>query len=122
MYIEIHHNTDDVLNDIDKGVLRSLLGDEAKSGPAPEAKATPAKKATPAPAKKTAAAKPDPEPEEEAPADDSGDLRAEMTAKCTEMVSNGEAKKVKEALSSIGVKKISEVPDDKVADVIAALG
>jgi len=119
MHISI--NTEDGLTDTDKAVLRALLGEET---------AAPAKAAAPAPAKKAAApkatkAKAEPEPDEDEVADDaaedSGTSLEDAVKLATKMVSNGEAAKVKAALGEVGAKKVSEIPEDKVDEFIAAL-
>jgi len=121
MHISI--NTDEALSDVDKQILAVLAGGVSapKASPAPAAEAAP--KSTPK------ASKPVEEPEEAAdePAEEesteeSGTTLEEAVALATKMVSNGEAKKVKEALGTVGAKKVSEIPADKVDEFVAALG
>jgi hypothetical protein len=116
MHISI--NTDEGLSDLDKQILGVLAG--GATAPAPAAKA-------PA-AKKTAAPKTEKveEPADDEPADDADEPAAntleDAVALATKMVSAGDAAKVKAALNSVGAKKVSEVPEDKVDEFIAALG
>lgn len=102
--------------------LGSLVG--AAEGTTVE---TPAPKAAPAPAAKKTAAKapakdpePTPEPAEDTDEDASPTLE-DAVALATKMVSNGEAKKVKAALTDVGAKKVSEIPEGKVSEFVAAL-
>lgn len=111
------------LSDLDKSVLALLAG-----GAAPAA--APAAKATPAPAKKAAAAPKKEEPVEEPEADEP-DADEEQGSdeptiddakeKASALVSNGEAAKVKAALTAVGAKKVSEIPANKVAAFLAEL-
>lgn len=116
----------DTNNPQDLSLLASLAA--ALGGEAP----APAAKPAPAPAKKAAASKPAPapveEPEDEVEEETQEEETSEPTpttddavALATKMVSNGEAAKVKAALNSVGAKKVSEVPADKVGEFIAAL-
>lgn len=93
--------------------------------PAPKPKATPApaKKATPAPKPKAA---PEPEPEEdedivEEPEEADEVDRKTVSALATELVSQGKAPKVKQHLTALGVKRVSEVPDSELAGFYAAI-
>lgn len=119
MHISI--DTTEPLSDTDKQILSVLSGGAVAPAPAPVEKAA-------APAKKAAAPKATPKAEEPAEddtaGDDSGDGGAtleEAVALATKMVSNGEAAKVKAALGEVGAKKVSEIPEDKVDEFIAAL-
>lgn len=117
MHISIDTQVD--LSSTDKAILRALVGE-------PVAKAAPAPKATPA--KKTAAAKPAPAPEPEPEEEDedllgtSGQTVEDAVAKATAMVAEGNAKEVKAALDTIGVKKVSALTEDQVAAFFAELG
>lgn len=114
MHISI--NTDEGLSDVDKAILRALLGEETTPAPA-----------KPATAKKAAASKPKAKPEPETDEDEGEDeteggaSKEDAVALATKMVSNGEAAKVKAALVEVGAKKVSEIPEDKVDEFIAAL-
>jgi hypothetical protein len=108
------------VTELDAAVLRLVLGTDpapAASKPAP-AKAAPAK-AAPA---KAAPAKAEPEaaPDEDLLGTD-GPTMADAVAAATLLVSSGSAAKVKEALASVDAKRVSEVPEDKIAEFIAAL-
>lgn len=114
MHISI--NTDDgPLSDTDKNVLRALLGDAPA---APAAKTTPAKKTAAAPAKD----EPDDAPDEDSTADEGSMSLDEAIVLAKKMVSNGDAAKVKEALTAVGAKKVSEISPAKVDKFVAALG
>lgn len=122
MHISI--NTEEDLSQVDKKILAVLAG---VSDTAP---AAPSEKPAPAAAKKAAAAKPKPapepedEPDEDEAEEESGEggaTVAEAKALASKMVSNGEAAKVKAALGEVGAKKVSEIPEDKVDEFIAAL-
>lgn len=97
--------------------------EEAEETPAP----APAKKTA---AKKTAAKKPDPEPEAEEEADEPEETEAEdddaptmsdAVAAATQLVSSGQAAKVKEALATVGAKRVSEIEEKDIAAFMAAL-
>jgi hypothetical protein len=97
------------LSGLDKQVLGVLAGGVS----APAAKPTGATK--PSTGAKTV--KPEPEPDN----DSDGATLEQAVALATKMVSNGEAAKVKAALTEVGAKKVSEIPEDKVDEFIAAL-
>lgn len=108
------------LSETDVNFLRVLVGD----APAPTEAAPAAKKAT----AKKAAAKPEPTPEpeaDEAVADDSSDADTptleDAVALATKLVSAGKSKEVKAALTDVGAKRVSEVDEDKIGELIAAL-
>lgn len=97
-----------------------VSADEPEETPAP----APAKKA---PAKKAATkAAPAPEPEEDLlggepePAGD-GPTMSDAVAAATKLVSSGESAKVKAALESVGVARVSGLDESQVADFLAAL-
>ena len=114
----------------DARLLAALAGQPQTSGetPAPAAeKPAQAAKKTSAP---KAAAKPEPEPEpEEEPetdepseaADDEAPTKDQAIELATKLVSSGGAKKVKAALTEIGVKKVSELSDEDVLTFINLL-
>jgi hypothetical protein len=114
MQITLTFDTDNLTpgQQVALGSLVGIAEGSAVETPAP-AKATPAKKA---------AAKPEPTPDPEPAEDEASEATLEdAVALATKMVSNGEAKKVKAALSDVGAKKVSEIPADKVGDFVAAL-
>ena len=118
MYIEIHHNTNEPLNEQDKALLRALLGEKVQAVAASE---EPVK---PAPLKKTPKAEEPQEAEEQAA--DEAEAADEPTledaqALARKFVAAGEAAKVKKALTKVGAKKVSEIPEDKIADFMADL-
>jgi len=116
------------LSELDVAMLSFLAenGEVAEeTEPEAEAPAAPAK----APAAKKAAAKAEapaaPAAEPEGEDDDlvggDGPTMAEAIARATEMVSQGGSAKVKEALASVGAKKVSEMDEDKIPAFFAAL-
>lgn len=143
--MQITIDTTKELSDLDKSVLRTLLGHSASSSaPATAAEAeeptvakaaAPAKKAA-APAKKAAAPKPDPEPEpdededateaveEDADEDllgSDGPTMEDAVALATKLVNGGEAARVKAALADAGAKRVSELKESDIADFVATL-
>lgn len=118
MHISI--DTSEPLTETDKQILSVLSGGtNAKAAtPAPAAKKTAA-----APAKtETKVADPEPEAEEDPSTDEpAGHTKADLKALATKVVAAGDAKKVKAALESVGAGKISDVTDDQVDTVYAAL-
>lgn len=140
MKIELDTNT---LSDLDRAVLSLILGGEPAPAPAAEQPKPAPAKPKPAPARKAtveevvAAAKPEPEvPTSEeagdtgedliAPADSADPAPAEVTmsdavAAATKLVSSGQSAAVKDALTGLGVKRVSELADDQIAAFINAL-
>lgn len=113
--MQISFNTEE-LSERDRATLAFIAGGSAAEKAAPAA-------AKPA-AAKPAAAKPEPEPAakpEPAAAEDGNPTMADAVARATELVGSGKAAKVKEALASLGAKRVSELEEDKIADFIAAL-
>lgn len=115
----------DNLSELDIAMLSFLAeqGEVAETTEAEEAPA-PAKKTT----KKAPAKEPEQEPEEEdlvggtdEPADEDAPTLSDAVAAATELVSNGEAAKVKEALSEVGAKRVSEMSEEDVPAFLAAL-
>lgn len=104
------------LSDLDLAMLGFLAerGAEGEGGEEIEAPATeePAA-AKPAKAKATKA-----EPEEDLVG---GPTLSDAVAAATQLVSKGEAAKVKEALAKVDAKRVSEIDPAKVADFLAAL-
>lgn len=85
-----------------------------------------APKAEPKPAKKAAAPKPKPapEPEPDAAEDDAaedGPSLSDAVKKATKMVSEGKSGEVKAALTSVGVKRVSELAGGQIAEFLAAV-
>lgn len=123
MYIEIHHNTNEPLNEQDKALLRALLGEKVQAVAASE---EPVK---PAPLKKTPWPEEPQETEKRAEEQAADDAEAadeptleDAQALARKFVAAGEAAKVKKALTKVGAKKVSEIPEDKIADFMADLG
>jgi hypothetical protein len=105
----------------ERDVLLALL-EQQPAAPAAKA-AAPAKKA---PAKKAAEPEPEPEPVAEEPEDLLGG-GTEVTvddalAAASKLVSDGKAAEVKAALEAVGAKRVSEVPQDKLAEFVGLLG
>lgn len=67
------------------------------------------------PVKKPAPAEPEPAPAEDAP------TMADAVAAATQLVSSGEAAKVKAALATVGSKRVSEVAPENIGAFLAAL-
>lgn len=116
----------DNLSELDSTMLAflaSLNGEEAAdiSEEAESVKAT-AKKAAPA---KAAAAKKAAAPVVEEVEEDlvggNGPTLADAVERATSMVSAGQSSKVKEALAVVGAKRVSEIPEESVADFLEAL-
>ena len=144
--MHIAFNTEE-LSELDRRVLSAVLGDapaptKTQAAPAPvkteervTATAPQPKKAAPKPAPKAEpveekVAEPIAEPESEPVGDEAdedlvggeeGPSRADVVALATKLVSSGGAPKVKDALASVGAKRVSEVTDDKLAELFAAL-
>ena len=142
MHISI--NTAEEISDLDRQVLALLAGTvvgtlEYTEEPDEEPEPEPTPRRT---ARKTTAKKPEPEPEpeeepepmaeeavEEEPEEDEAgddeqsdeDLLALAVKKATEMVSGGEAAKVREALDAAGASRVRELNADNVRDFFAAL-
>lgn len=56
-----------------------------------------------------------------APAADDDDLMANAVKRATELVSNGQAPKVREALATVGAKRVSELTTKTLPDFLTAL-
>lgn len=136
------------LSDLDKEILARLAGGVSipvtgEFVSEPKEKPAPAKKAA---AKKAAAKKPEPEPEPEPLAEEpvqhedeepeveeeeveevededvsDEDLLQLAVKKATEMVSGGEAAKVREALDAAGASRVRELNKDNVREFFKAL-
>jgi heme-binding NEAT domain protein len=108
------------LSDLDRAMLAFLAGDpEEATEPEPEPEPEPVKKATAT--KKTAPAKKaEPEPEEDL-VGGSAPVMADAVAAATQLVSSGQAAKVKSALAEVGAKRVSEMSDDDIPAFLAAL-
>lgn len=101
--------------------LQKLMGAPVK---AKQEEAAPA----PAPAARAAAQEPEEEPEEQMHAKaqaaeeaDVEDLKTDAVARAKELVRDGESKKVREALAAVGAKRVTEIPDKKIAEFMASL-
>lgn len=126
------------LSDLDRQILRVALGEEfdlkgtvvaSAAEPKPPAKKAAAKKAAPEPEPEPepiaeeALPEPDPEPEADEADDQSDeDLLALAVKKATEMVSGGDAAKVREALDAAGASRVRELNVDNVREFFKALG
>ena len=129
-------NTDEPLSVLDVNILKLLLEDEdtvLTPAPAPAAKPKPAKAKVEAP---EPMAEPDEEPEVEDEPDEEPeveddvlgdddasdeDLLAMAVKRATDMVANGEAAKVREALDAAGASRVRELNTDNVRDFFKAL-
>lgn len=107
----------DTLSDMDIAML-SFLAEQGE--PAEEPEPEPAKKAAPA-KKATKAKKADPEPEPEPDEDDAAPTMSDAVAAATQLVSSGEASKVKAALTAVGAKRVSEMKDEDIPAFLAHL-
>lgn len=126
-------NTETPLSDLDREVLRLLVGlhaeEPATTPPRQEepedSTRTAAKKAPAKRAAKKATAKPEPEPDEpdDEPDDESESLLDQAIAKATEKVNAGKRAKVQSALKKVGAKKVSDLSnDDDIRTFLKALG
>lgn len=144
MHISI--NTAEEISDLDRQIMALLAGGVSlpveghfTSEPVQQDEKPAAKKTT---VKKTAAKKPDPEPEpaaeEPLPDEEDEDEESEVeeidedetsdedllklaVKKATEMVSGGEAAKVREALDAAGASRVRELNTDNVREFFKAL-
>ena len=126
-------NTAEPLSDLETDILKLLLGGGVLTVTREEKveeKAKPAKKAAPAPepmAEPEEEDEPEVEPEIEADEDLIGDdasdedLLALAVKKATDMVANGEAAKVREALDAAGASRVRELNTDNVRDFFKGL-
>lgn len=143
--MQIVLDTNQSLSDTEKAVLRTLLGESgptpvtepaggwSEGGPEekPAKKSAPAKKAAP---KKQAKPDPEPEPDEDeaeadepevddlADADEDAPTMDDAIRVATELVSDGKAAQVKEALAELGAKRVSELSADDVPAFLQSLG
>lgn len=108
------------LSELDINML-AFLAEQGES--ATEDEVTP--EPTPAPAKKAKAEptpKPEPEPEvEEDLVGGEGPTLSQAIARATELVSEGQAAKVKTALAEVGVKRVSDLEEKDIASFLALL-
>lgn len=144
MKIEI--NTDN-LTDLDRQILATLSGQIVSEKPTPAsapatATAPVEKPVKAAPVKKAAAPAPAPEPEPEvptseaatdggdedllAPADPASPPAAALTmqdavAAATPLISGGKQAEVKAVLEGLGVKRVSALAEDQIAEFITAI-
>ena len=80
----------------------------------PAPKAPTKAKATPPPVK-------EPEPEPEDLISGGPDLREQAVQKATELVTSGKSAAVREALGSLGAKRVSDLADDQLEAFLASL-
>jgi hypothetical protein len=121
--MQLHFDTA-ALTAVDQKIIAALHehfgGSPAAAAPAKSAPAAAAPKAA---AKPAAKAEPEPEPEPEAPAETatSGATMQDAVDAATDMVANGKAGKVKEVLTSLGVKRVSELSEDQIQAFLDAV-
>jgi hypothetical protein len=119
--MQLHFDTA-ALTAVDQKIIAALHehfgGSPAAAAPAKSAPAAAAPKAAAKPA-----AKAEPEPEPEAPAETatSGATMQDAVDAATDMVANGKAGKVKEVLTSLGVKRVSELSEDQIQAFLDAV-
>lgn len=114
MGISITINDLDNLSDLERQVLATALEGTVATTEKPKPK--PAKKAQP-----KSAPEPEPEEEDEDLLGDDGPTMKDAVAKATELVSGGDAAKVKSALADLGVKRVSELKDGDIPAFLSAL-
>lgn len=134
MKLEIDTNS---LSALDIQLLAVLAEHKWPEAPKPLVQPAPAKIETPTPkdkgkaadatapvaeAKATAEATvtPEPTPEPAETAEDAPTM-ADAVAAATKLVSTGGAAQVKEALATVGAKRVSEIPPENIAAFLAAL-
>lgn len=120
------------LSDGDREILAALAGQTVSvelaetepENPARAPRKSTAPKATepeddakPAPAKKAAAKKAPAKPAD----DGDDDLMSQAVSRATELVSSGQAPKVKAALATVGAKRVSELTAKTLPDFLSAL-
>lgn len=143
MHISI--NTAEEISDLDRQVLGLLAGGSFILNGEPQefteevVEEEPEPEPTPRRTRATKKAEPEPEPEPEPMAEepidegdedgeefsedmDDEDLLALAVKKATEMVSGGDAAKVREALDAAGASRVRELNADNVRDFFQALG
>jgi hypothetical protein len=123
MIVTIQIDTKDDLTAEDKAILRAVgyldgpvIGSNVTATTAPAAAEKPAKKAA---AKKT----PEPvkEPEAAVPDDATSDLKDAAVARASELMSDGQRKRVLDALKEFEAPRVSEIPADRLQDFIDSL-
>lgn len=121
MIINLTIDTKDGLTDGERADL-AVLFDLATSSPAVTITSVekPEAPAKPAPVKKVAPAKPAPVVEE-TPEPEETSLRDQAVARVTELLGKGEGKRVKAALSDLGVAKVSLLSDEDLPAFITEL-
>lgn len=103
------------LSELDRNVLAALLGNDVSPASAPASQPKNDPKAESKPKAEKAAPKetkkPEPEPDEDDNSDegDDGPTMKDAVALATKLVSDGEASRVKAALSDLGAKRVSEL-------------
>lgn len=116
--MQLHFDTAD-LNEIDQKIIAALhahFGGATAPAPAPAAKPAAAAPKAAKPAATKAA-----EPEPEAAAETSGATMQDAVDAATEMVAGGKAAKVKEVLTELGVKRVSELSEDQIQAFLDAV-
>ena len=117
--MQITIDTSAPLSDLDKDFLKVLLG-EVNTAPTTTIVTEPAKAPRPkAPAKP--APEPEPEPEEDLIGGDPEPTVEDAIAAATAAVNTGQRAVVMAALKSIGVDRVSNIPQSKVAAFLAGL-
>ncbi|MEW5952660.1 MAG: hypothetical protein AB1815_02725 [Bacillota bacterium] len=94
--------------------LKEAVAEPEKEDPKPEPTPEPEPEPTPTP-------EPAPEPEE-APEPAPTVTREQVRARLTALSQDGKQAQVKELITSFGAKKLTDIPADKFADVLAAAG
>ena len=118
--MQITFDTDN-LSGLDLAVLDILRGGDG--APPVPATVKPAPKAEAPVSQPVAAPVAEAEAPVEEPAEDVSDVtRDDAVAAATKLVSSGKAQVVRDALSNLGVKKVSELPDESLAAFVNALG
>ncbi|HOY80546.1 MAG TPA: hypothetical protein PLB92_00265 [Rhodoglobus sp.] len=115
----------DTTDPADKQALTQLFGSDFVKVADKEPAVTVVRHEAPAAKAKAATPKPKPEPVKEEPAEDliSGgqDLREQAVQKATELVTGGKSATVREALSALGAKRVSDLADDQLEGFLAAV-
>ena len=115
----------DTTDPADKQALTQLFGSDFVKVADKEPAVTVVRHEAPAAKAKAATPKPKPEPVKEEPAEDliSGgpDLREQAVQKATELVTSGKSATVREALGTLGAKRVSDLADDQLEAFLAAV-
>jgi hypothetical protein len=111
-------DTTQELSKQDVAVLQTLVNVQEWQDPSEESPPPAKKAATKKPAKKAAAAAPKDEPADD---DDTDALRAKAVEAARDLLEAGEREKVMSVLSSLEVSRVSDLPDESLADFLTAL-